>query len=128
MTVKLGFLTRSALFSEDFILRVEAPGHRNEYDEFISGETTDYVLKGNVEPLTGIDRYSERSGQKAYETLKISTNRKHIVTVLKQGEFPRKGDIVVYKDKAYRIDDLMDWAAHDVFDFICILIDKGNQR
>jgi hypothetical protein len=124
--MKLGWLTQSPLFAEDLILEQESTGTYNQWDEFVSGAITQYNLKGSVTAGKGKDRDNSVAGERSHDIIEICFNRKYLLTALNEGTNPRKGDIIVWYNAKYRINNTKDYPYHDFINVVATRLDGEN--
>ena len=121
MTINLGFVTQLNEFADDLVVRKQDGGFYDDNGEFIPGLTTDYSLKGSVEPIKdGIYRTNDVTGERSHETIAIYTTNKEIIRALRQNAVLTQGDIIIYNNTRYRVSKVTDWRNHGCVDVIAI--------
>jgi hypothetical protein len=126
MTINLGFLSSNPLFADDYILRQQSAGSYNEYDEFVPGSSTDYNLKGSVEPTSGINRTNDISAERSHETITIYSSNVELTRAVRQGAAPTEGDLIIYSNYTYMASNVNDWRTHGYLVITAIRLNAEN--
>lgn len=121
--MKLGFLTQSTLFAEPLILQQEQAGSYNQYDEFVAGTIVQYNVKGSVTAGPGKDRSNDVAGERSHDIINICFNRKHLLSALDEGNTPKHGDVIVWYNAKYRINNTKDYPYHDFINVTATRLD-----
>ena len=124
--MKLGFLTQNNLFAETLILKQELAGTYDIHDDFVQGQIVSYNVKGSVSAHTGRGRTNTVTGQRSVDIISICFNRAHILSEIREGSFPKKGDIIFYNKNNYRITSTQDFVFHDFIDVIATILTGEN--
>jgi len=126
MTMNLGFLCANPLFADAFVLRQQSAGSYNQYDEFVPGTTTDFTMKGSVDPTSGINRTDDISSERSHETITIYTSNSEATRAVRQGINPTEGDLIIYSNYTYRASNVNDWRTHGYLVITAIRINAEN--
>ncbi len=124
--MRLGFLTQSPLFAESLILEQEEAGSYNQYDEFVSGSIVQYNLKGSVTSGSGKDRSNGVSGERSHDIINIAFDKKYLLSALEEGINPKHGDIIIWYNAKYRINNTKDYPYHNFINIIATRLDGEN--